>query len=300
MPMPVEGVLTALVTPFRDDALDVDAVRRLVAEQAEAGVAGVIVCGAAGEGFALTPSERSRIVAAAVTAAAGRLPIVAEVGTNATAHSIEHARRAVDAGASAIVLPTPYYNKPSPDGVFRHVEAVLDALACPVLLANGAERSGIEIAPALLRRFAAEGRLAGYIETSGRMERLAAVRRALGSAAPLWIGNDSVFVHCPTFPSQGFVSTVAVLVPDACARLARTRQGDPVLADLVDRLEDAGDPGLVKHMLAALDPRLGAGVRLPLLPLAPRLRAEADALAGLARTLLAEAGASTRHRTATS
>ena len=283
--VPTAGVLTTLVTPFRDDALDEAALGRLVEAQAAAGVAGVVVCGVISESFALTATERTRVVRTAVAAAGGRVPILAEVGTNATAHSVDHARRAAAAGAAAIILPTPYYNKPSQEGVARHVAAVADAVDLPVLLANGADRCGMEIGPALLKRLAAEGRLAGYVETSGSIERIAAVRRALDGRVRLWAANDFVFANTPGLPVDGFSSVLATLVPRACARLAAERVFDAAVAKMVDLLYASDGPGLVKHILASVDPRVGSGVRLPLLPLPPRLAAEAAELAALVRRM---------------
>ena len=274
-PHPLRGVLTPLITPFQNECVDEAGISRLVEAQIVAGATGLVLCGVHGEGFSLSIEERERVVSVAASTARGRIAILAEVGTNATAHSIAHAKTALQCGASAIVLPVPYYNRPNQEGIKRHFKSVSDATGAAGFLSSCVERSGVDVSAVTVQDLHASKDMLGFIEASANIERLAHLKSGAGADLPIWLANDVVFTNGLGRGIDGFVSAIGNLVPRACVLLARqTSVGNlaaagsmrDVLAPLAAMMTGPEEIARLKYAVTRLDATLSAYPRLPLLP----------------------------------
>ena len=173
------GSWVALVTPFRDGKIDEPALRRMVDLQVAAKTDGLVPCGTTGESVTLSPKERERVIALVVDQSHGRLPVLAGGPGADTAASVESARRAKALGAEGVLAVTPYYNKPTQEGLYRHFSAIAGA-GLPVVTYNVPSRTGTDLLPETLRRLADQGVIAGIKEATGSMARL------LGDPGALW------------------------------------------------------------------------------------------------------------------
>jgi 4-hydroxy-tetrahydrodipicolinate synthase len=286
------GSLVALPTPFRDGALDLEALEELVDEHARRGTAGVVVAGTTGEAPALERRERAELLAAALSAAAERLAVVAGVGTNATRETVELARAAERGGAHALLVVTPYYVRPQQEGLVQHFGAVAEAFELPLVLYEVPSRTGVELAVESAARIAETWPNAVALKSAVRD--LAKVER-LVRETPLSIlcGEDALLADFAQRGAAGAVSVVGNLAPEAVVELLRAAQpgGEPEraaalveeLAPLVSALFVETNPVPLKAMLARLG-RCRPDVRLPLAPLSVASAArveEALAAAGL-------------------
>jgi 4-hydroxy-tetrahydrodipicolinate synthase len=219
----LRGVWTALVTPFRDGAVDLEAFRRLIAAQTEAHVDGVIVCGSTGEAATLSNTERSRLVETALAACRGTSTQVwVGTGTNATESSIELTRAAEAQGAQGAMVVAPYYNKPTQEGLFRHFEAVARATSLPLIVYNVPGRTGVNIAPETIARLDELGRYVAVKEASGSLDQVSDIRARC--EITVLSGDDSLTMPMMALGATGIISVVSNLLPgglrsmvDACA-----------------------------------------------------------------------------------
>ncbi|SFU41278.1 4-hydroxy-tetrahydrodipicolinate synthase [Methylobacterium sp. 174MFSha1.1] len=295
---PFGGALTALVTPFTAGGTRIDerALGDLVAAQVAAGTEGLVVGGPTGEGPTLTEAERDRVVRIAVAAAGGRIPVIVATGANCTRTAIDRTRRAEAGGAAATLAVTPYYNRPTQEGLYRHCAAIAAACGRPLLLHADPARTGIALRPETLARLAALPGIAGLVDAAGDLASLGAVARAAGPGVPVLCGNDAAAVAHGAMGGRGCVSVIANLVPGRCAALQQAiRAGDHAgaraiqagLAPLVAALALETDPGPVKLALARLRPGVAPDLRLPLVR--PRPETEAALVAALDAFRLEEA-----------
>lgn len=287
------GALTALVTPFAAGGtrLDERALGDLVAWQVAEGAEGLVVGGPTGEGPTLTEAERDRVLRVALAAAGGRIPVIAATESNCTRTAVVRTLAAEAAGADATLAVTPFYNRPTQEGLFRHYAAIAAAAARPLLLHAVPARTGIDVRPETLARLAALPGLAGLVDATGDLARLAPAGGATGPGFLHLSGDDATAAAHAMMGGQGCLSVVANLVPGACAALQRAvRAGDPVrarviqarLMPLVAALSRETDPGPVKLALALLRPGLSPDLRLPLVRPGPATQAAlAAALDGI-------------------
>src|SRR5512138_3075827 len=168
-----EGVITALVTPFRRDLLDEDALRRLVDEQIAAGIDGLVPVGTTGESPTLTIEEHIRVIEIVVQAAKKRVPVIAGTGANSTKEAIELTLAAKKVGADATLQVTPYYNKPTQEGLFRHFKTVAEAAGLPVVLYNVPGRTGCDLLPDTIARLCEVPLIVAVKEATGNLQRAA-------------------------------------------------------------------------------------------------------------------------------
>src|SRR5205085_10298714 len=174
------GTFTAVVTPFRNDAIDFAALEKLIEAQIAGGITGIVAVGTTGESPTLTHDEKHQVIERAIKTAKGRCQVIAGAGTNSTRDSIEATKFAENAGADGALLVAPYYNKPSQEGLFRHFKAIADATKLPVMLYNIPGRCGVDILPNTVIRLAENCRnIASTKEASGRVDRVAKWRPAL-------------------------------------------------------------------------------------------------------------------------
>lgn len=269
------GVHTALVTPFRDGAVDFDAFDALIERQLAAGVAGLVPVGTTGEAATLSESEARAVIARTVRLVAGRVPVVAGAGANDTSVAIAKVAAAEAAGADAVLVVTPYYVKPTQAGLLAHYDAVAAATGLPVVLYSVPGRTGVEIAPEtcaeLMRR---RSNIRVIKEAGGSVERVTRLRAACGEELVVHSGDDGLTLPFLALGAVGVTSVVSNLAPEAMVALvdawARGDRGEALrlherLADLVATMFVETNPGPIKAALAHLG-RIGPEMRLPLVP----------------------------------
>lgn len=290
-----QGTWTALVTPFgADGSVDVASLEALTRWQVERGIDGLVPCGTTGEGATLTGDEQSGVVAAVVRAAAGRVRVLAGCGSNDTRRTLGAARRAAEAGADALLVVTPYYNKPNRSGMLAHFAAVAGATALPVIVYNVPGRTGQNLGAELTLELAEIPGVVGVKEASGDLEQIASILSGRPTGFAVLSGDDALALPSVALGADGVVSVVSNEAPaEMTALIAAARSGDLVRArEIHFRLLPLmranfleSNPVPVKTALALLG-RCSARLREPLGPAAPALAgrlSEALELAGLSR-----------------
>jgi len=286
-----QGVLTALVTPMRDGALDEEALRRLVADQLAGGVDGLVPCGTTGEGATLRPDEVDRVLRVVVDEARGRVPVVAGCGTNSTSVTIENVRRAKAAGCQAALVVTPYYNKPPQEGLFRHFECTAKDGGLPIVLYNVPGRTGVDLLAPTVARLARVPGIVAVKEASGSAVRTLEIVEALeGRPFDILSGDDALYLPLLACGAAGVVSVASNIVPERMAAIgeafaggdhAKALAAQTALGPLVRALFCETSPAPCKAALAMLG-RMRDELRLPLVPAGEAAREKLRAaLAGL-------------------
>lgn len=215
--IPFRGVITALVTPFAGGQVDETAFAALVERQIEAGAHGLVPVGTTGETATLSHREHRRVVELCVQVAAGRVPVIAGAGSNATDEAISLVRHAKDAGAQAALVVTPYYNRPSQEGLYRHYEAINAAVDLPVLVYNVPSRTSVDIANETLGRLAALPNIIGVKDATGDIARASQQRRLCGEDWVMLSGDDPSALGYMAHGGHGCISVTANVAPGACA-----------------------------------------------------------------------------------
>ncbi len=220
--MPFTGTYTALVTPFRDDRIDTDAFARLIEQQIEAEVDGVVPAGTTGESPTLDHDEHVRIIRLAVEAVRGRCKVIAGTGSNCTREAVAMTREAEAAGADGVLLVAPYYNKPSQEGLYRHFRAIADATRLPVILYSIPGRCGVEIGVETTRRLAADCQnVVAIKEAGGSVDRVSQLRAALPKEFSILSGDDALTLPFLAAGAVGVISVASNLIPAEVVRLVR-------------------------------------------------------------------------------
>ena len=211
---PLTGTITALVTPFRKQAVAFDDFAKLVEAQIKAGIDGIVPVGTTGESPTLSHDEHMDVVRAAVAASRGRVPVIAGTGSNSTAEAVELTALATDAGADAVLVVAPYYNKPSQEGVFGYFSAVAEATDKPVILYSIPGRCGIEIGVGVVERLRAKYSHVRYIkEAGGSVDRVDQLKHALGNDIVVLSGDDSLTLPFISVGAEGVISVASNLLP---------------------------------------------------------------------------------------
>ncbi len=267
------GVFTALVTPFKNGAVDEDALKKHVEEQIAAGVDGVVPCGSTGEAATLSHEEHKRVVELVVRSAAKRVRVIAGAGSNATAEAIELTAHAKAAGADGALLISPYYNKPTQDGVVAHYAAIAKATRFPLVAYNVPGRTGSNLLPDTIVRLAELEHVVGVKESSGDLHQISQVIARVPSDFVVLAGDDWATLPQLAIGGAGVISTCSNLVPREMVELARAfARGDLArarelhyrLLPLCDALFSETNPIPIKAALA-LRGKLEDELRLPLL-----------------------------------
>lgn len=215
----VHGSIPALITPFRNGIVDERAFQALVERQIAEGTHGLVPCGTTGESVTLSPKEHVRVVEMCIEAAAGRVPVVAGAGSNNTAHAIELAEHAKKAGANAILVVAPYYNKPSQDGMFAHFKAINDAVDIPIYIYNVPGRTVVDISPETVGRVAQLKNVVGIKDASNDLGRIAKHRALAGEKFIQLSGDDPNAIGFNAFGGRGCISVTANVAPKLCAQM---------------------------------------------------------------------------------
>ena len=275
MRTPWTGCGTALVTPFtREGAVDEAGVRRLARRQIDAGIHFLVPCGTTGESPTLTEDERVRVVQLVVEEAAGRVPVLAGAGGYDTKEVIHSARRMKQVGASGILSVTPYYNKPTPEGLFQHYSAIAGEVGLPVIVYNVPGRTGCNVDVATLGRLAAVPGIAGVKEASGNISQMVEICGAVPKDFLVLSGDDALTLPLMAVGGRGLISVAGNEVPGEMARMVEhAERGDFAAARviheqllplmLVNFIES--NPIPVKSAMAALG-LLEEVYRLPMVP----------------------------------
>jgi 4-hydroxy-tetrahydrodipicolinate synthase len=271
--MSFAGAHTALVTPFRDGQFDIPAFRQLIDAQVAGGISGIIPVGTTGESPTLDHEEHLKVVEVAIQAAAGRCKVIAGTGSNSTAEAISLTQAAEHAGADAALLVAPYYNKPSPEGLYRHFGAIADSVKIPIVLYSIPGRCGIEIGVDTTARLARDFKnIVAIKEAGGSVERVNQLRAALPPSFEILSGDDSLTLPFLSVGAVGVISVASNIIPSEVAALVRHYlAGEPAQALAIHQKYYAlfkdlfiePNPVPTKFALARLG-RMTADVRMPL------------------------------------
>jgi 4-hydroxy-tetrahydrodipicolinate synthase len=286
------GSFTALVTPFANGAIDEKAFRGLVDWQIAEGTNGLVPVGTTGESPTLSHAEHQRVVAWCIEQAKGRVPVIAGAGSNSTKEAIELCREAQAAGADAVLVVTPYYNKPTQEGLYQHYKAINDAIGIPIIIYNIPARSVIDMSVDTMKRLFELDHIAGVKDATTSMVRVSAQRAAIGEDFNQLSGEDATALGFMAHGGHGCISVTSNVAPRLCAEFQDAcRRGDfrtaLALQDKLMPLHTAlfieTSPAPVKHALAVLG-KCADTVRLPLVKPGERTQAavrEAMVHAGL-------------------
>src|SRR5262245_22519082 len=219
-PCPFKGSVVALVTPFSGGEIDYPALEALVDRQIAAGQQALVPCGSTGESATLTHEEHAQVVAAVVSCAAGRVPVVAGTGSNSTAEAIHLTREAEAAGASGALLISPYYNRPTQDGIYAHYRAVAESTSLPILAYNIPGRTASNIEPSTLARLAELDNVVAVKDSPNSIDHVMDTIALCGDRLAVLCGDDSLALPMIALGAVGVISAVANVVPAEMAQLA--------------------------------------------------------------------------------
>ena len=272
----LKGSCVALVTPMTSSGeVDWDALGRLIDWHLESGTHGIVPVGTTGESATLTPVEHKRVIEVTVEHVGGRVPVIAGTGANATAEAIELTDAAKTSGADACLLVTPYYNKPTQEGLYRHYCAIADAVDIPMVLYNVPPRTACDMLPETVARLASVEQIIGIKEACGDAERVGAIRALVDDEFIVLSGEDAQTQRMMELGAVGTISVSANVVPGLMAAFCDCYlNGDHVgAAELDQRLQRIHEilfvetsPTPTKWALQQMG-RIDEGIRLPLIPL---------------------------------
>ena len=273
----LRGSLVALVTPFRQGRVDERRLKSLIEWHIRQGTSGLVPCGTTGESATLSMEEHERVIELTIEAADGRIPVIAGTGSNNTEEAVVLTRHAQKAGADAALLISPYYNRPTQEGLYRHFRAVAEATTLPLVLYNIASRTGVNIEPETFARLSAIKTIVGVKEASGSLEQMARIKHLCGDRFLLISGDDALTLPVLAIGGTGVISVVANILPKAVAdlvrafeqgRLREARRLHYHLLPITKTLFIETNPIPVKTamgLMGLIDPEL----RLPMCPMNP-------------------------------
>jgi 4-hydroxy-tetrahydrodipicolinate synthase len=278
------GSITAIVTPFRNGEIDKKAFDALLERQIEAGTHGIIACGTTGESPVLTHDEHNYIVGRCVSMVKGRVPVIAGTGTNSTAKTIELTKEAKKAGADAALVVTPYYNKPTQDGLYAHYKAVAEAVNIPIIIYNIPGRCVVDMKTETMAKLAKIPNIIGVKDATADMSRPGQVVKMIGPDFIQLSGEDATVIDFLEQGGHGCISVTSNVAPTLCAEMHRHWQkGEKKEAKAINErlmplhkaLFVETSPAPVKYALSALG-LCTDEVRLPLVPASPNARKAVD------------------------
>ena len=277
-----QGMATAMVTPMTATGVDYDALGRFIDFQLEGGVNALVAVGTTGESATLTPEERKKVISFTIDRVAGRVPVIAGTGTNNTLHAIDYSVSADQAGADALLVVTPYYNKATQNGLVAHFTAIADKVTKPIILYNVPSRTGCNLLPATVEKLAEHPNIAAIKEASGNMSQVVELFARCGDKITVYSGEDGLTVPILSMGGMGTISVLSNVVPkqsvamtDAffAGRVSEAAQWQCKLLPLINCLFSEVNPIPAKAAVSAM----GFGeehIRLPLTPMEPENRAK--------------------------
>lgn len=272
--------MTALVTPFRDGAIDTEALERLVEAQIQAGISALVPCGSTGEAATLSHQEHAEVVRMVVRFARGRVPVIAGTGSNSTAEAIALTQAAKEAGANAALLIAPYYNKPTQEGIYRHYRAVAEAARFPLILYNIPGRTACKIEATTIARLCELEEVVGLKDSTGSLDEVQEVLRLCGDRLAVLSGDDSLTLPILAVGGRGVISVASNLLPERCVAMVNAalsgdwqtaRQMHFELLPLFRALFLETNPIPIKAALSMVG-LCRDELRLPLVPMSERSR----------------------------
>lgn len=282
--MNFRGSFTALITPFENGQLDEQSFRKLIEMQIQAGTHGLVPTGTTGESPTLSHDEHRRVVEVCIAQAAGRVPVIAGTGSNSTAEAVELTRHAKAAGASGVLVVSPYYNKPTQEGLYQHFKAVNDAADIPIIVYNIPPRSVVDISVTTMARLFALPNIAGVKDATGNVARISQQRAVLGPDFIQMSGDDALALGVMAHGGHGCISVTANIAPALCAEFQnacltgnfrRALEINDRLAPLHEALFVESNPGPVKYAAERLGLCRGE-MRLPMAPVSENSRRTVD------------------------
>jgi len=284
------GAISALITPFRDGVVDEAALRELVEWEIQAGVDGLVPCGSTGESATLTHAEHERVIKLVIEQARGRVPVIAGTGSNSTAEAIRLTTYAREAGADAALLLSPYYNKPTQDGIYKHYKTIAASVDLPLIVYNIPGRTASNILPETFARMCEIKQVAGIKESSGSLDQCSDILKLCGERLTLLSGDDSLTVPLMAIGARGVISVATNVVPGEMHEMAaaalegdfdRARTIHFRLLPLIRALFQETNPIPVKQACAFMH-KSANEMRMPLTPMSP---GPADRLRGVMKEL---------------
>jgi 4-hydroxy-tetrahydrodipicolinate synthase len=271
------GALTAIITPFRDGAVDEAALRELIEWQIQSGIDGLVPCGSTGESATLSHAEHERVIKITIEQTRRRVPVVAGTGSNSTAEAIRLTASAREMGADGALLISPYYNKPTQDGIYKHYKMVAASVDLPIFAYNIPGRTGSNIAPETFARLAEIKNMIGVKEASGSTEQTSDILRLTNGEFTVLSGDDALTVPLMAIGAKGVIATIGNAMPRethemAAAGLAgdfeRARQLHYKMLPLMRTLFIETNPICIKQALAFMG-KCCNELRMPLVPMTP-------------------------------
>jgi 4-hydroxy-tetrahydrodipicolinate synthase len=271
------GALTAIITPFRDGAVDEAALRELIEWQIQSGIDGLVPCGSTGESATLSHAEHERVIKVTVEQTRKRVPVVAGTGSNSTAEAIRLTASAREMGADGALLISPYYNKPTQDGIYKHYKMVAASVDLPIFAYNIPGRTGSNIAPETFARLAEIKNIVGVKEASGSTEQTSDILRLTDGKFTVLSGDDALTVPLMAIGAKGVIATIGNAMPREIHELAaaglagdfeRARQFHYKMLPLMRTLFIETNPICIKQAVAFMG-KCCNELRLPLVPMTP-------------------------------
>jgi 4-hydroxy-tetrahydrodipicolinate synthase len=271
----IRGSITALITPFEGGTVDERAFAKLVDWQIKEGTQGIVPVGTTGESATLTPQEHARVIELCVEVAAGRVPVIAGAGSNSTAEAIQYLEHAQNVGADAALVVTPYYNKPTQEGLYQHYKALDERARIPILIYNIPSRSVVDMSVETMGRLSKLAHIAGVKDATANLARVSLQREACGARFIQLSGEDGTALGFNAHGGRGCISVASNVLPRLCADLqhacldndyVRAREIHERLVPLFTALFLETNPAPVKWAASELG-LCAADVRLPMVPI---------------------------------
>jgi 4-hydroxy-tetrahydrodipicolinate synthase len=269
------GAMTALVTPMRDGGVDWKAFEALIEAQISGGIDGLVPCGTTGESATLTHQEHAEVLRFVTQTAKRRVPVLAGAGSNSTAEALSLAKAARAAGADGLMLITPYYNKPTQEGLYQHFKTIVEAVPLPTVVYNVPGRTGVDMLPDTIARLAELPQIVGVKEATGQVTRTQDIIRRVGERLAILSGEDAINYPLYCVGARGCISVVSNVAPELVAKVwdafhagdqGRARTLHYKSLPLADALFLESNPIPVKTALNLMG-RIGPELRQPLAPM---------------------------------
>jgi 4-hydroxy-tetrahydrodipicolinate synthase len=284
------GAFSALITPFRDGAVDVAAMREIIEWQIQSGVDGLVACGSTGESATLSHAEHEQVIRLVVEQARRRLPVLAGTGSNSTAEAIRLTAFAREVRADGALMISPYYNKPTQEGIYKHYKMVAASVDLPLMVYNIPGRTASNILPETFARMCDIKQVAGIKEASGSMDQVSDILKLCGDRLTILSGDDSATLPLMAIGAKGVIATITNVMPREMHELAaaglandfeRAREIHFKMLPLMRALFLETNPIPVKQACALMG-KCSNEVRMPLTPMSP---APADRLRGVMKEM---------------
>lgn len=279
--MDLKGVYTALITPFKNGALDEAGLKRMIEFQLQGGVDGIVPCGTTGEASTLSYEEHERVIELTVKFVNGKVPVIAGTGSNSTHETIELTEKAKKLGSNMVLLVAPYYNRPTQEGLYSHFKKVAEDVDIPIVLYNIPTRTGVNMLPELVARLAEIPNIAAIKEASGSLQQVADIYRLTKGRFTILSGDDNIFLPMMSLGARGVISVLSNILPEKMKMLSKAfldekniekaRALHMELMPLFQAMFVEVNPVPVKESLYYMG-LIEKELRLPLVPLADKSR----------------------------